>query len=86
MNPILLLEPMTYLRHDPAQGFTDSPQAFEYKGSSACVRFDKATGRVSLEPPGADVRGLLVELQALATAQHDAEKARLMARLAQRPF
>ena len=86
MNPILLLEPMTYLRHDPAQGFTDSPAALEYQGAEGYVRFDKATGRVSLEPPGADVRGLLVELQALATAQHDAAKARLLARLAERPF
>lgn len=86
MNPILLLEPMTYLRHDPAQGFTDSAEAFEYKGAEGCVRFDKSTGRVTLDPPGADVLALLQALQALATAQHDAEKAWLMARLRQRPF
>ena len=86
MNPILLLEPMTYLRHDPALGFCDSPAALEYQGAEGCVRFDKASGRVSLDPPGADGLALLQALQALATAQHDAEKARLMARLAQRPF
>ena len=86
MNAIVLLEPMTYLRHDPALGFCDSPEAFEYKGAEGCVRFDKATGRVSLDPPSADVLVLLQELQALAMAQHDQEKARLLARLAERPF
>ncbi|MNP84568.1 hypothetical protein D3C76_1839260 [compost metagenome] len=50
------------------------------------MRFDKASGRVSLDPPSADVLVLLQELQALATAQHDAEKNRLLARLAERPF
>lgn len=81
MNPILLLEPMTYLRHSPADGFADSPEAFEYKGAEGCVRFDKASGRVTLDPPGADVLLLLQELQALAMAQHDDDKARILARL-----
>lgn len=86
MNAIVLLEPMTYLRHDPALGFRDSPEAFEYKGAEGCVRFDKATGRVSLDPPSADILVLLQELQALASRQHDQEKARLLSRLAERPF
>ncbi|WP_274643778.1 hypothetical protein [Pseudomonas serbica] len=86
MHPIILLEPLTWLRHDPDQGFSDSPQAFIYKGSSAVVRFDKATGRVTIDPPGTDVLQLLQELHALAMAQHDAEKAKLLARLRRRPF
>lgn len=84
MHPIILLEPLSLLRHSPTNGFSDSPEAFIYKGSSACVRFDKATGRVSLDPPGADVLQLLQELHALATRQHDAEKARLLDRIRQR--
>lgn len=86
MHPIVLLEPLTWLRHDPVQGFSDSPDAFEYKGATACVRFDKATARLTLDPLSADVLQLLHELQQLAQAQHDAEKARLLARLRQRPF
>jgi hypothetical protein len=81
MHPIVLLEPLSLLRHDPDQGFTDSPEAFIYKGSSACVRFDKTTARVTLDPPGADVLELLQELQALAQLQHDQDKARMLARL-----
>lgn len=86
MNAIVLLEPMTYLRHDPAQGFCDSPDALVYTGQDAAVRFDKATGQISLDPPDADLARLLQALQALAMAQHDQEKARLLSRLAQRPF
>lgn len=86
MNPIVLLEPLTWLRHDPDQGFSDSPQAFIYKGSSTVVRFDKATGTVTLDPPGADLLTVFKELQALAQAQHDQDKARILARLRQRPF
>lgn len=81
MHPIVLLGPLSDLRHAPDQGFSDSPDAFEYQGSCACVRFDKSTGRVTLDPPSANVQNLLQELQALAMAQHDAEKARLLARL-----
>lgn len=77
---------MTYMRHDPAQGFCDSPEAFEYKGAEGSVRFDKTSGCLTLDPPNSDVLALLQALQALATAQHDAEKAWLMARLRQRPF
>lgn len=86
MNPIVLLEPLSYLRHDPHQGFSDLPDALQYQGATACVRFDKTTGRVSLDPPGADVLAVLQELQSLTQAQHDQEKARLLARLAERPF
>ena len=86
MNPIVLLEPMTYLRHDPAQGFCDSPAALEYQGDEGRVHFDKTTGRIALDPPGADVLQLLQALHKLAQAQHDAEKARLLARIRQRPF
>lgn len=81
MHPIALLGPLSDLHHAPDQGFSDSPEALEYKGSSAVVRFDKATAAVTLDPLGADVLALLQELQALATAQHDDDKARLLARL-----
>ena len=84
MHPIVLLSPLSDLRHSPTDGFSDSPEAFTYKGSSAVVRFDKATATVTLDPPGADVLVLLQELQALATAQHDQDKARILARLRQR--
>lgn len=86
MNTIVLLEPLSHLRHSPADGFADTPEALTYQGAEGCVRFDKATGRVSLDPPDADLTRLLQALQALAMAQHDAEKARLLARLRQRPF
>jgi hypothetical protein len=86
MNPIVLLEPMTYLRHSPADGFSDSPEALIFKGSSAVVRFDKSTGRVTLDPPNSDVLALLQELQALASRQHDLERATMLAKLRKRPF
>ena len=86
MHPIILLEPLSLLRHSPSDGFSDSPGALEYQGAEGCVRFDKTTGRIGLDPPSADVLVLLQALQALATAQHDAEKNRLLARLRQRPF
>lgn len=86
MHPIVLLGPLSDLRHSPAQGFADSPDALVYNGPDASVRFDKSTGRVTLDPPGADLAQLLQELQALAQTQHDAEKARLLARLRRRPF
>lgn len=81
-----LLEPMTYLRHDPAQGFCDSAEAFEYKGAEGCVRFNKASGRVSLDPPDADLARLLQALQALASQQEREERAAMLARLAKRPY
>lgn len=84
MHPIILLEPLTWLRHSPTDGFRDSPDALTYQGACASVRFDKVTGRVTLNPPGADVLQLLQELQALASAQHDQEKARLLERIRQR--
>jgi hypothetical protein len=84
MNPIVLLEPLSYLRHSPADGFTDSPDALTYIGLGASVRFDKSTGRVTLDPPSANVLDLLQELHALAQLQHDAEKARLLDRIRQR--
>lgn len=86
MNPLVLLEPLSLLRHDPDQGFCDSPTALTYQVATACVRFDKGNGRVDLDPPNSNVLDLLQALQALATAQHDAEKARLLARLAERPY
>lgn len=84
MHPIVLLGPLSDLRHSPDDGFTDNPEAFEYKGATACVRFDKGNGRVTLDPPDADLAKLLQELQALAQLQHDAEKARLLERIRQR--
>ena len=86
MNPLVLLEPLSLLRHDPDQGFCDSPTALTYQVATACVRFDKGNGCVDLDPPNSNVLDLLQALQALATAQHDAEKARLLARLAERPY
>jgi hypothetical protein len=86
MHPIVLLGPLSDLRHSPTDGFSDSPEAFEYRGSHACVRFDKATGTVTLDPPEADPGQLLVEMQALATRQEAEERAALRARLAQRPY
>lgn len=86
MDSMTLLEPLSQLRHAPEQGFSDLTDALIYRGSSALVRFDKSTGRITLDPPGADVLVVLQELQRLATAQHDDEKARLVARLRQRPF
>lgn len=84
MHPITLLEPLTWLRHSPADGFSDSPDALTYTGQKACVRFDKGSGRLTLDPPDADLLTVFKEMQALATAQHDAEKARLLARIRQR--
>lgn len=81
MHPIILLEPLSLLRHAPDQGFSDSPQSLTYQGATACVRFDKATGRVTLDPPDADLLAVFQELQALATRQHDDDKARILARL-----
>ena len=86
MHPIALLEPLTWLRHDPAKGFCASPDALVYTGQDASVRFDKSTGRVSLDPPSADVLQLLQELQALASQQEREERAGLLAKLRQRPF
>ena len=86
MHPIVLLSPLSDLRHAPDQGFADSHDALTYKGSSACVRFDKATARLTLDPPDADLLTVFKELQALAQAQHDQDKARILARLRQRPF
>jgi hypothetical protein len=86
MNPIVLLEHMTYLRHSPADGFSDSPEALIFKGSSAVVRFDKSTGRVTLDPPDADLARLLQALQALASQQEREERAAMLARLAKRPY
>ena len=86
MNPIVLLEPMTLLRHAPDQGFSDLPDALMYQGATACVRFDKTTGRLSLDPPDADLLTVLQELQALASRQHDQERAAMLARLAKRPY
>ena len=86
MHPIILLEPLSHLRHAPEQGFSDNQDAFIYRGSSACVRFDKATGSLTLDPPETDVLVLLVELQALASLQEREERAALLARLRKRPF
>ena len=86
MNPIILLEPLSYLRHAPTQGFSDLPDALQYQGAIACVRFHKATGRVSLDPPGADLLTVLKELQALASLQEREERAAMLTRLARRPF
>nr|QPB93788.1 hypothetical protein [uncultured bacterium] len=86
MNPIVLLDPLSYLRHDPAKGFANSPDALIYQGATACVRFDKASGTVTLEPPGADVLALLQALQALAVAQEADERAAMLAKLAKRPY
>lgn len=82
----MLLEPMSLLRHSPADGFEDSPKAFIYKGSSASVRFDKVTGQLSLDPPSADLLDVLQELQALACRQEAQERAAMRARLAKRPY
>jgi hypothetical protein len=84
MHPIVLLEPLSLLHHSPAQGFVDSPDAFTYQGACASVRFDKVTGRMTLDPPDADLLAVFQELQALATRQHDQEKARLLARIRRR--
>ncbi|MEC4025632.1 hypothetical protein VSO52_23050 [Pseudomonas fulva] len=80
-----LLEPLSYLR-SPAQGFCDTSAALEYRGAAGCVRFDKATGRLTLDPPDLNVLQLHQAMQAVATQQDAAERARLLARLAQRPF
>ncbi|MNC52901.1 hypothetical protein D3C76_365930 [compost metagenome] len=80
MHPIVLLGPLSDL-HAPVQGFSDRPDALTYQGACASVRFDKATAAVTLDPPSANVLELLQELQALAQLQHDAEKARLLARI-----
>ena len=86
MNVMTLLEPLSMLRHSPADGFCDSPEALVYNGQHAAVRFDKTTGSLSLDPPSADVLAVFQELQALASRQHDQERAAMLGRLRKRPF
>lgn len=85
MNPIVLLEPLS-LRHSLADGFRDLPDALTYQSAEGCVRFDKTSGCLTLDPPETDVLGLLVELQALANLQEREERAAMLRRLARRPF
>ena len=86
MNPIVLLEPLSLLRHSPADGFRDLPDALTYQSAEGCVHFDKTSGCLTLDPPETDVLGLLVELQALANLQEREERAAMLRRLALRPF
>lgn len=86
MNLHVLLEPLSYLRHASDQGFSDSPQALIFKGYSAAVRFDKVSGELSLDPPSADLLGVLQELQPLASLQEREERVVMLTRLARRPF
>lgn len=86
MNPIILLEPLSYLRHAPADGFIDTPEALTYQGAKACVRFDKGSGCITLDPPGADVLQLQRELSKLTMMQNDQEKALILEKLRKRPF
>lgn len=86
MNPIALLELLSLLRHEPDQGFCDTPAALTYQGVTTRVRFDKNTGHIELSPADADPDPLFRELQALATWQHAQERATLLNRLRKRPF
>lgn len=70
MHPIVLLEPLSMLRHAPDQGFRDSPTALTQE----------------LTPPDADVLQLHQALQQLAQAQHAQERAYVLAKLRQRLF
>lgn len=86
MNPIILLEPLSMLRNSPADGFRDLPDALTYQSAEGCVRFDKTSGNLTLDPPSADILVLLQELQALTIRQHDLERAAMLAKLRKRPF
>lgn len=85
MHPLTLLEPLSYLC-SLVQGFRDNPNALEYRGAAGRVRFDKTTGGITLDPADLDVLQLHRELQGLASRQDATERARLLARLAQRPY
>ncbi|MNE54225.1 hypothetical protein D3C76_1668690 [compost metagenome] len=74
------------MRHSLADGFRDLPDALTYQSAEGCVRFDKTSGCLTLDPPETDVLGLLVELQALANLQEREERAAMLRRLARRPF
>ena len=57
MNPIVLLDPLSLLRHSLAYGFRDLPDALTYQSAEGCVRFDKTSGCLTLDPPETDVLG-----------------------------
>lgn len=86
MHPLTLLEPLSLLQHAPADGFHDRPDALVYIGAQAAVRFDKATGQVTLTPVSADLLQLHRELQTLAQTQEARERTRILSKLAQRPY